>query len=150
MTGIGQGAPDTVNFIHMKRYVFIGLGFLNVGLGTIGMFLPIMPTTVFLLMAAWLFSKSSPRFQQWLESNKFFGSYICNYRSGRGMEVRDKVLTLITLWVGLGISSFFVSALWIHLLLLTVGVGVTIHILTIRTWRPNGVVDQDKMQTVPE
>ncbi len=99
------------------------------------MFLPIMPTTVFLLMAAWLFSKSSPRFLIWLENNRFLGKYISNYRSGLGMEVKDKVITLIMLWLGLGLSELLIHKFWVQVLLMAIGLGVTAHILTLKTHR---------------
>jgi len=106
------------------------------------MFLPLLPTTVFLLLAAWCFSRSSPRFHQWLLNNRVLGRYISAYHEGRGMSIRDKWITLATLWVGIGITAiFFVNVLWVRLLLLAIATGVTIHLVRLPTLRVEKVTE---------
>lgn len=123
----------------MKRITqpfMIALGSLCVGLGVIGIFVPVMPTTVFFLLAAFFYARSSPRFYHWLLNNRWFGAYIRNYRAGRGIPMRQKVFTLVVLWLTLGYAGIFaISNLWVRLLLAAIAVGVTIHLVTIKTYR---------------
>jgi uncharacterized protein len=111
-------------------------------IGIIGIFIPILPTTPFLLLAAFFFTKSSERFLHWLLTNKLCGSYIDNYRSGRGLPLKQKILTVVFLWLTIGFSAFvFVDKLWVQVLLLLIAMGVTLHLIMIKTCRPetNGV-----------
>jgi hypothetical protein len=121
----------------LLRIGLIVAGSVFVVLGVLGMFVPLLPTTVFLLLAAWCYARSSERFHRWLLHNRFFGDYIRNYREGRGMRVREKAVTLGALWASIAYSVLTLDfRLWIDLLLLAIATGVTIHILTIRTYRP--------------
>jgi uncharacterized membrane protein YbaN (DUF454 family) len=121
----------------LLRIGLIVAGSVFVVLGVLGMFVPLLPTTVFLLMAAWCYARSSERFHRWLLHNRFVGDYIRNYREGRGMRVREKAVTLGALWASIAYSVLALDfRLWIDLLLLAIATGVTIHILTIRTYRP--------------
>ena len=123
--------------MDIRKAILIFAGTLFVALGVLGMFLPLMPTTVFLLMAAYCYSHSSERFHNWLLNNRWLGSYIRNYKSGRGMSVRQKASTLTFLWASIGLSIWLISAkLWVSLLLAAIALGVTIHILWIKTYRP--------------
>src|SRR3970040_1641060 len=89
------------------RYLFIAGGLVAVALGVVGIFLPILPTTPFLLLAAFLFARSSEHFYRWLHTNRWFGAYLTNYREGRGLPLREKVLTLCALWLAIMISVTF-------------------------------------------
>ncbi len=112
-------------------------GLTSVGLGFIGVFLPILPTTPFLLLAAWCFAKSSQRFYIWLLTNRICGEYIRNYHEGRGMTLPHKVIVLILLWGVISYSAFVaVSIVWVRILLMIIAASVTTHILMIRTYRP--------------
>lgn len=117
-----------------KKVVFIAAGTSCVVVGVIGIFVPLLPTTPFLLLAAYLYSRSSDKHLRWLLSNRWFGKYLRGYREGHGVPLRVKVAALSTLWCTIGISGFlFVSSAWIRLLLLLIGSAVTIHILRIKT-----------------
>ncbi len=121
---------------RLRQGVLILLGLLSVGLGVLGVFLPLLPTTPFLLLAAACFARSSVRLNHWLHSNRLFGEYLRRYRNGEGMPLRAKWVTLILLWASLTASAVYaVSAqhwpVWI--LLAAVGIGVTLHILRIKT-----------------
>jgi uncharacterized membrane protein YbaN (DUF454 family) len=119
------------------RPLLIVLGTLAVALAVIGMFIPILPTTPFLLLAAACYARSSDRFLNWLLHNRWFGAYIRNYRAGRGMPRLTKILTLSALWATLLLSgTIAVSAWWLRLMLVLVGAGVTIHLLRIPTYNP--------------
>src|SRR5512138_617244 len=87
--------------------LWLSAGLLCTGFGAIGMVLPILPTTPFLLAAAACFCKSSTRMYNWLLGNKWFGEYIKNYREGRGLPMRTKITALIILWVTIGVSTIF-------------------------------------------
>ena len=100
----------------LLRPLLLVLGTLFVILGVVGMFLPILPTTPFLLLAAACYARSSDRFLHWLLNNRLFGAYVRNYREGRGMPRSTKILTLVALWLTLGMSAAFAtSALWLRL-----------------------------------
>ena len=123
--------------MDIRKAVLIFAGTVFVGLGVLGMFLPLVPTTVFLLLAAYCYSRSSERFHNWLLTNRWCGKYIKNYREGRGMTVGDKVRTILLLWASIGFSVWFVDGkLWLTLLLASIALGVTVHLLWIRTYRP--------------
>ncbi len=123
--------------MDVRKAILIFVGTVCVGLGLLGMFLPLLPTTVFLLMAAYCYSKSSDRFYNWLLTNRYCGSYISNYRSGRGISLRQKVSTITILWASIGLSIWLMDGkLWVSLLLAAVAVGVSIHILWLKTYRP--------------
>jgi len=121
----------------LMRPLLIVIGTLSVALAIVGMFIPILPTTPFLLLAAACYARSSDRFLNWLLNNRWFGAYIRNYREGRGMPRLTKILTLFALWATLILSgTFAVSAWWLRLMLLAVGAGVTTHLLRIPTYSP--------------
>lgn len=123
--------------MDVRKAILIFLGTVCVGLGVMGILLPLMPTTVFLLMAAYCYSKSSDRFHNWLLNNRLLGQYIKNYKSGQGITVRQKVTTIAILWASIAFSIWFVAgAFWLTLLLVAVAIGVTIHLLMLKTYRP--------------
>ena len=116
-----------------KRRLLIAAGTLCTGLGIIGIFVPILPTTPFLLLAAACYMRSSERFYRWLTNNRVFGAYVRNYIEGRGMPIRIKVLTILLLWLAIGLSiTFAVQSLVIRIILISIAVGVTVHIALIR------------------
>ena len=119
-----------------KKRLLAFCGMVAVALGAVGIFLPLLPTTPFLLLAAACFFKSSDRLYNWLITHKWFGRYIRQYREHRAIPRQTKVATIILLWGTLAFSGFVViNALWVRLLLLAVGVGVTLHLLSMKTMR---------------
>jgi len=112
-----------------KRRLLIGAGTLSTGLGIIGIFIPILPTTPFLLLAAACYMRSSERFYQWLINNRMFGAYVRNYIEGRGMPVKMKIFTILLLWLTIGLSiAFGVQNIAIRIVLICIAIGVTAHI----------------------
>lgn len=120
----------------MKQLLLIGLGFLALTLGGIGMVLPILPTTPFVLCAAACFGASSPALCQKLENTRYFGEYLRNYRDKTGISNRARRKGIGSLWATLGISAVLVRDPLVWAILAVVGVCVTIHIATIGRSRP--------------
>ncbi len=109
-------------------------GTFSVGLGILGIFLPLLPTTPFLLLAAACYARSSERFSNWLLNNKLLGNYIKNYREKKEVPLKVKALTISLLWITIGCSVVFaVHVLLVRIILILIAIGVTIHILHIRT-----------------
>ena len=77
------------------RYVNAGLGFLFFGLGAVGAFLPVLPTTPFMLLASFFFLRSSERLDTWFRSTSLFKRYLANYMDNRAMTLRGKILTAV-------------------------------------------------------
>ena len=115
------------------RWTLLLAGTVLVGIGILGIFLPLLPTTVFFLMAAWCYARSSRRFYDWLHHNKYFGKYLKNYREGKGITNSSKITTIVILWGGILYSIFVTHSLVIHLILLAIAIGVTIHVVMITT-----------------
>ncbi|MDL2246339.1 YbaN family protein, partial [Methanobrevibacter sp. OttesenSCG-928-K11] len=113
----------------MKRKIFLSLGVLFVGIGAIGVALPVLPTTPFILLAAFFFSRSSKKADEWLLKNKYFGSYIKNYRNKVGVPIDVKIHSLIFLWTIMLISIFIVNKFHITILLICIAIIVSAHIL---------------------
>ena len=122
--------------MQIRKTLLILCGFLFVGLGILGIFLPVLPTTVFFLLAAACFARSSPRFYHWLLHNRWFGSYIRNYREGRGLPMRHKVITVALLWLTIGFAILVVPTWWLGVILFGIAVGVSWHVLSIKTYHP--------------
>ena len=116
-----------------KRIVLTILGFVFLGLGAVGVALPVMPTTPFVLLAAMCFSSGNNRVARWLRSNRIFGPYIENYRTKQGISRTLKAASIIFVWAGLIISMTVMRTLWISILLGIIGAGVTVHLLMIKT-----------------
>jgi len=116
------------------RGLLIIAGTLFVGLGILGIFLPLLPTTPFLLLAAACYAKSSKRFYHWLLNNKWFGNYVKNYREKKEVPLKVKLSSISLLWVTILFSAVFVvDILLFRIILILIAAGVTIHILSIRT-----------------
>lgn len=122
---------------NIRKTLYITGGFICVILAFIGIFVPLMPTTAFLLLAAFLFSRSSKRALHWLEYNHLFGKYIRDYRAGRGIPTPHKIFTLALLWITIGLTILYATENhWVKTLLLAVAVGVTIHLIRLKTYQP--------------
>ncbi len=118
----------------LTRLLLVTFGTLFVGLGIVGIFVPVLPTTPFLLLAAACYARSSPRFYHWLLNNRWFGNYIRNYRQKRGIPLKVKLLTITLLWLTIGASVIFaVQSLAVRIILILIAIGVSIHILSFKT-----------------
>lgn len=118
----------------IKKGILVSSGTLFLIIGIIGIFIPLLPTTPFLLLAAACYIRGSKKFYNWLIKNKWLGEYIKNYQEGRGVPLNVKIITVIVLWLTIMISIIiFVSNFIIQIILFFIAIGVTIHILTIKT-----------------
>ena len=119
---------------RLGRLAFFSMGTLFVGLGTLGVLLPVLPTTPFLLLAAACYARSSPRFYNWLLNNKIFGPTIRQWREDGSVPLKTKVLAIALLGLTLGTSVvFFVPKLYVRLALLLIGAWVIYFILRLPT-----------------
>ena len=116
--------------MRIRNILFIALGFVLLAVGAAGIFLPIWPTTPFVLLAASCFSVS-PKIQTRLMRINFFREHVTNYKERTGLPRGNVVISLSFLWIILLISLFLTRKVWITLLLISVGIAVTVHILCI-------------------
>lgn len=124
--------PET----NVKRYLLITLGSLSLGLGVIGIFLPLLPTTPFLLLAASCYVNSSPALYAWLLKRKYLGEYIRSFREHRAIPLRAKVVSVSLVWATLLYCAVFVvSHLLLRFIFILLAAGVTVHILSYNTLR---------------
>jgi uncharacterized membrane protein YbaN (DUF454 family) len=126
-----------MNRARIRKWFLITVGIVSLGLGLVGAFVPVLPTTPFLLLAAGCFMRSSQRLYDWLTHHKWFGEYLRNYREYRAISLRAKVVTLVLLWGVIGPTALFTVTLWwVRVLLGVVAVGVTLHLLHLETLTP--------------
>jgi len=119
-----------------RKGIFVIAGTISLGLGALGVFLPVLPTTPFLLLSAAFYYKGSERMHRWLLNNRLFGNYIKNYKEGRGIALKAKAITLCLLWTTICYSAFFiVNMIALQIVLFVIAGGVSIHILTLPTFR---------------
>ncbi len=118
-----------------KKGLFVLAGSISLGLGVIGIFLPVLPTTPFLLLSAACYYKGSERMHQWLLNNRLFGSYIRNYKEGKGISLMGKIFTLFLLWTTVFYSALFIVNNYIvQIALFVIAIAVTVHIITLPTF----------------
>ena len=115
------------------RYTLLAIGWLSVLLGVIGIFVPVLPTTPFLLLAAACFVRSSRRFYLWLVEHKHLGPWIRDYLEGNGIPLKGKVYAIGLMWASIGLSCYLVPMPWARAFMLTSAVLVTLYILRQKT-----------------
>ena len=118
------------------RSMFFVAGTITLVLGAIGIVLPILPTTPFLLISLACYLRSSERMTHWMLNNKYFGTYIRNYKEGKGIPMKTKLFAITVLWITISISAFvLVPLLMVQIVLLVVAVAVTVHLVRLPTYR---------------
>ena len=118
----------------LKRRLFVIAGTIALVLGVVGIILPVLPTTPFLLLAAICYMRGSQRLYNALLYNRFVGNHVSNYLEGRGMSLTNKIWTISLLWITILCTAFLVTeSLVVRIILAIVLGGVTVHILLIRT-----------------
>ncbi len=119
--------------MSIKKFLLAGIGFLAITLGIIGIFIPLLPTTPFLILASYCFLRSSNRWYNWLIHHKLLGKYIYNYLKYKAVPFRTKISAIIILWVSITFSIILTTNLHVLIVLIVVGVGVSMHLLSLRT-----------------
>ena len=121
------------------RAFFFSAGTVSLALGAIGIVVPVLPTTPFLLLALACYLRSSKRMTRWILTNKYFGDYIRRYREGKGVPLKTKILAVAFLWITISFSAYFMLQKWliIQLILFAIAIAVTIHLVRLPTYREN-------------
>ena len=122
---------------HARRIVYLTIAGISFALGVIGAFLPLMPTTCFMLVAVWAASKGSPRFAGWIRSHPRFGATIVAWESERAIPRHAKWTAGVMLLISMVILAFVIGVLWLKLVLILCLGALTGWILT----RPEPVAD---------
>ncbi len=115
------------------RYALLTVGWLAVALGVVGIFLPVLPTTPFMLLAAACFVRSSERFYVWLVEHPRLGPWFRDYLEGNGIPLKGKAYTILTMWVSIGISCWVVPLVWARVAMLLSAALVTLYIVKQKT-----------------
>lgn len=116
------------------RWILISCGWIAVAGGVVGVFLPLVPTVPFLLLAVACFSKSSERFHSWLVEHNNLGPLLRDYLRGAGIPLRAKTIAIGMVWVSFPATTIlFARDFWLKTLLITVAVGVTLYLLYLPT-----------------
>jgi len=119
------------------RYLLLAAGTISLTLGAAGIFLPIVPTTPFLLLSAACYLRSSERMHKWLLDNRWFGEYIKNYQAGRGIPIKTKIIAISAMWIAILYSTFFVvdEILVAQVALFVIAAGVSVHLIRLPTFK---------------
>ena len=116
------------------KYLLIILGSICLALGVIGIFLPLLPTTPFLLLSAALYVRSSEKLYHWLIHQKYLGTYIRNFREHKAIPLRAKIFSISMVWITLTYCIIMIiEALWLKAILLLLAISITWHILSYKT-----------------
>lgn len=115
------------------RYLLFACGCLSVVLGVIGIFLPVLPTTPFLLLAAACFARSSKRFYLWLVMHPKLGPWVRDYLDGQGLPLKGKIWALALMWASISLSMWIVPLFWVRIFMLISAISVTVYILKQKT-----------------
>jgi hypothetical protein len=121
------------------RHVYVVLGSVCLALGVLGIVLPLLPTTPFLLLSAACYARGSERFYSWLLNHRWFGPHIRAYRSGEGIPLRAKVTGVVLVWATIAAAAAFaVRQPWARLLLFAIAAGISLYLLRLPTLGKKG------------
>lgn len=126
------------------------IGSLAVILAILGIFLPVLPTTPFLLLASACYVRGSERMHRWLRNNRLFGEYLRNIEDKRGIPLKGKIYTLLLLWGSMSWSIVIVKPIYLKALLVAIAIGVTVMILRMKTLKPLNPVSQEERNATRE
>lgn len=117
--------------MNIKNILLIGVGMICLGFGAVGVIIPILPTTPFVLLAAACFSVASPKLQSKLKKSEFFRQYIEYYEKDTGVPRKTVRKSIVIVWIGLTISMLIIQKLWSTILLTSIGTGVSMYLTTL-------------------
>ena len=115
-----------------KKALLVAAGSVSLALAVLGLFLPLLPTTPFLLLASACYVRSSERLHGWLVGNRVLGGYIRNFQERRGIPLRGRVITVVVLWLPLLYSVYRLDLLWLEVLLVAMGLVWSVLILRMK------------------
>jgi len=121
----------------VKKALLIIAGSVSLVLGLVGVFIPVLPTTPFLLLTAFCYARSSRKLYDWLMNHKYLGPYLYNYVKHRAVYKRTKISALIFLWASLLLSIILVDHWHIRIVLMVVGLAVSLHLISLKTIKTN-------------
>jgi uncharacterized membrane protein YbaN (DUF454 family) len=121
----------------ISKIILNVIGTFFVILGILGVFLPLLPTTVFLLLASACYIRGSDRLYKWLINNKFLGKYIKDFQEKKAMPLKAKILSISLMWISIAFSIYKIDNLILKFILLFIGIIGTIVVLRIRTLKYN-------------
>ena len=120
--------------LGLMKYILIILGSISLALGVIGIFLPLLPTTPFLLLSATLYVRSSEKLYHWLINQKHLGTYIRNFREYKAIPLRAKIISVTLVWITLLYCAISISeSIYLSILLLLLATAISWHILSYKT-----------------
>lgn len=122
-----------MNQHKLIKAIYIIMGSVSFALGTIGTFLPVLPTTPFLLLTAYFYLRSSERLYHWLLHHKVFGKYIHDYIKYRSIPLKTKILALVLLWPSIIVTLFFIPLLPVKMMLVLIASSVSVYIVRLKT-----------------
>ena len=120
----------------MKRTILISLGLLCVGLGFVGVFVPGIPTTIFLIIALWAFTKSSEKLRYWLLHHKRFGPILNNWQKHKVVPRRAKILMVILMSSAVVLFHYSLQNLYLTIGLIIILVSVAIYVISLPSETP--------------
>ena len=121
-------------YICTMKFICILIGSISLVLGIVGIFIPLLPTTPFLLLSAALYFRSSPRLYEWLLNQKHLGPYIRNYREHKAIPLQAKIISISLMWTTMLYCILcLIPLLWIKIILFLIALVVTRHILSLKT-----------------
>lgn len=138
MNGTGPGdlaENKTLATSQSRRWAYVMAGHTFVALGVIGAFLPVMPTTIFLILAASCYGKGSTKLHRKLMSHRTFGPILLDWEANRAMTVRTKVIAISAIVVGFAIGAYYIPLWWIRIIHITIGLALVSYLLNVRTKR---------------
>lgn len=122
----------------MMRSIYIIVGTIALVIGAIGLFLPVIPTTPLVILAAACYYRGSDRLHNWILSSRWFGETVKNYQEGRGLTRDTKVRAISMMWAMILISAwFFVSNFFVRVAIICVAIGVTVYLIKLPTLEKN-------------
>ena len=128
---------------RVRRWLLVSAGVVCLTLGVVGVFVPILPTTPFLLLAAACFARGSDRLYAWLTAHRWFGPPIRNYREHRAVARRAKLMALTLLWATIGFTVWRVpDHPLVKAVLVVTAIAVSAHLLRIRTLTKEMLAEQ--------
>jgi uncharacterized membrane protein YbaN (DUF454 family) len=118
---------------QLTKYILIALGFFFIALGLIGVFIPVLPTVPFMLLAAFCFLKSSESLYNWLVNHKKFGAPIKSFMEHKALKKSTKIKAITSIWLSLILSMCLVQAMHVTIILILTGLALTAYLLSFKT-----------------